>query len=289
MTNLKPSTPRIRWLLSATTAVVLTLSSAACAAGSGSSMNVVTVIARDYGFDIQDAEDIRPGISQLELRNEGEEAHQLSLARLKEGVDAAQFTAALAGVEDGDPAELVEFIGGPNHVAPGETEVSYVELDAGEYVMICFIPSHDGAPHLAKGMMASFRVSGDRSDAVAPSADVHVKLNDYGITMPAAIDGDAVLEVRNEGQEPHELALLELVGGMTAGEALAQVVKDHAAGNKPTTAIPVAGGAAMVSPGRTTLAKLRLGRGRYLAVCYVPTSDGKPHFELGMTKEVRVR
>jgi uncharacterized cupredoxin-like copper-binding protein len=289
MTHFKKPAVRMRRLLLATTAAMITASSGACTLRDGTGHGVVAVVARDYGFEIEDPEGIRPGITELELRNEGEEAHQLSLARLKDGVDAAQFALALTGTGHGNPVELVEFIGGPNHVAPGKTEVSYVELYPGEYVMICFIPSHDGVPHLAKGMMASFRVSGDRSLAVAPTPDEHVKLTDYGITMAAEIDGDAVLEVENAGAEPHELALLELDGSMTAEEALAQLVSDHAAGNKPTTTIPVAGGAAMVSPGRTTLAKVDLKAGRYLAVCYAPTPDGTPHFELGMTKEVRVR
>jgi uncharacterized cupredoxin-like copper-binding protein len=115
-----------------------------------------------------------------------------------------------------------------------------------------------------------------------------VKLTDYGITMPRQLAGDAVLEVNNQGQEPHELALISLPTGVSMADALRELHEDHAQGNKPTS-MPVAGGAAVVSPGQTAIVRLNLDAGRYLAVCYVPGPNGKPHFEHGMATEFTVR
>jgi hypothetical protein len=61
-------------------------------------------------------------------------------------------------------AEGVEFIGGTNDVAAGESSniVFVAPLEAGRYVMVCFLPDTDegpeGTPHFAKGMVKEFTV-----------------------------------------------------------------------------------------------------------------------------------
>lgn len=264
------------------------LMAGACSdSSSASSTGRLQVVATDFAFEIEDRSALRPGLVELSLHNAGSESHQLTLGRLRDGVEASAFEAALLG-GGGDPLQLVDFIGGPNHVAPGQAETSFVELESGEYVMICFIPSHDGTPHLVKGMTASFTVDGERRDVEPPAADARVELRDHAVSMPPVVDADAVLAVENDGKEAHELAIIELPDGVSAAEAVQELQRDHAAGNKPTS-MPVAGGAAVLSPGQETLVRLDLGAGRYLAVCYVPGAEGKPHFELGMATEFTVR
>jgi hypothetical protein len=42
---------------------------------------------------------------------------------------------------------------------PGEDEVLTVDLVPGNYMMVCYLPTADGTPHLAMGMAEPFTVS----------------------------------------------------------------------------------------------------------------------------------
>ena len=64
---------------------------------------------------------------------------------------------------------------------PGrEQSVTANALDEGTYAIICFIPSADdeGLPHFANGMISEIEVSGEQSDAEAPTADATYALSD---------------------------------------------------------------------------------------------------------------
>jgi hypothetical protein len=116
----------------------------------------VQVSASEYSFDIP--EGIAAGPTAFVLTNPGAEAHHIVLLRVEEGHtldEALQF--------EGDPeAEgIVTSVGGSGLAAPGgeDTEVANVELEAGEYGMLCFIPGPDGSPHAFSGMAVPFTVS----------------------------------------------------------------------------------------------------------------------------------
>jgi hypothetical protein len=42
---------------------------------------------------------------------------------------------------------------------PGAEEALTIDLTPGEYMMFCYLPTTDGAPHLALGMTQPFTVS----------------------------------------------------------------------------------------------------------------------------------
>jgi hypothetical protein len=122
------------------------------------------VTAVDYEF--QDAPDeVDAGEVAFLFENGGEEVHEMVLLRKKDGTTES-FDEILALPEE-EGQQLVE----PTFVAfgfPDAKTASWVDLDAGEYSMVCFIPEGstldageeggDGPPHFTLGMRQDFVV-----------------------------------------------------------------------------------------------------------------------------------
>jgi len=127
----------------------------------------VEVTAADYSFDGIPAE-LPAGRVAFLLSNEGNEPHEMGLARKKDGVTES-WDELLALPED-QVMEKVDQLGGafaPNQEAKG---LAIADLEPGEYVAVCFIPvgtsidesgEHmgDGPPHFMEGMKAEFTVA----------------------------------------------------------------------------------------------------------------------------------
>ena len=95
-----------------------------------------------------------PEVLILQATNNGAEAHEMVVLQVPEGVDPM-------GLLDGTVAEEdVMFIGHVGVDAPGSmAEMTLVGLPVGQYTLVCFYPSADGAPHAAHGMIAPFEVT----------------------------------------------------------------------------------------------------------------------------------
>lgn len=97
------------------------------------------------------------GAFALEAKNVGAQPHMLGLARIP-------AAANLEEIFQQENPEGVEFIAGGEDIAPGasSTIVFISPLDAGRYVMVCFLPDTtegpEGTPHFAKGMVKEFTV-----------------------------------------------------------------------------------------------------------------------------------
>lgn len=118
--------------------------------------NRVDVTATDYAFEFGP---VPAGPTSFVMVNEGEEAHFMVLTRI---LDGHTLDEALA--HDGDPEEagLVEDVEGGDSplAAPGgeDEEVMNVDLEPGNYAMLCFIGGPDGTPHAFTGMAEEFTV-----------------------------------------------------------------------------------------------------------------------------------
>src|SRR5690349_10307996 len=110
---------------------------------------LVTVTAKDYAFEAPAS--IPAGTVTLRLVNKGKEFHHVSIMKLEQGKTLADLNKAMES-HGPPPAWLVD-VGGPNPTALGTTTEATLTLDAGNYVMMCFIPSPDGMPHMMKGMI----------------------------------------------------------------------------------------------------------------------------------------
>ena len=275
------------------------------AARSRSGARVIRVTARDYAFEAPDT--VEAGLVDIQLLNSGKEMHHIQLVRLNEGKTMRDlFNAMGPGTP---PPAWAEDIGGPNTPVPGGTSAAMLRLKPGRYVLLCFIPSPDGKPHVAKGMAKEMIVtgqvagakspagsaapspaaapaaSGKNGGAVEPRADVTMTLRDYDFVLSTPLRaGKQVIRVRNEAAQSHEVVIAKLAPGKTPNDVIAWIEKQDG----PPPGAPAGGTTGIAKNGENFLT-LDLEPGRYALLCFLPDAkDGKPHFVHGMVKEIEI-
>jgi plastocyanin len=123
----------------------------------------VDVAAVDYAFEGAPATIPAGTTIGFNFSNEGSELHEMVLLRKNEGT--TESAEELLDLPERKAMKKVTFAGasfGP----PGESDASFLELEAGDYMMVCFIPvgttgenkEGDGPPHFTEGMFAEFKV-----------------------------------------------------------------------------------------------------------------------------------
>jgi hypothetical protein len=244
--------------------------------------NRIEIRATDFAFAAPDT--IPAGLTTIKLLNAGREPHQAVVAGAA-GKSFAELEAAL--LRESFPDWLV-FPGGPGNVVAGDSAIVTTNLAPGNYLVLCYIPSPNGKPHILKGMYKRLVVAPARNTAVAaePQADVTVTLSDYTFALSAPLTaGTHVIRVENTGPQLHELTLERLRPGKT----LADFQRWAADGMRGALPVEPAGGFAGPTSGRVGWLMVTLKPGNYLLNCYVPdATDGKPHFLHGMVQEVKV-
>ena len=98
------------------------------------------------------------GAFALVAKNVGKQPHMLGLARVPADANIDELLLE-------DEPEGLEFIGGGDEIEPGASSniVFVAPLDAGRYIMVCFLPdtddqSEEGSFHYEKGMVKEFTV-----------------------------------------------------------------------------------------------------------------------------------
>lgn len=139
-----------------------------------------------------------------------------------EGGEPAAGQEGEQGGED-EPDPLAEFIeeelGTPGHILqPGQTQSLTVDvLDAGSYVMLCFLPTEgEGTPHFAKGMVAGFEVAEEAADVAQPEADATITLADEAEPEGVPTDlqpGEHTFQVTSTGNAGHDFIIGQLEEG----------------------------------------------------------------------------
>jgi uncharacterized cupredoxin-like copper-binding protein len=251
---------------------------------SGGGGSVVHVSAMDDMF--HGPTTISPGMTTIQIDNAGPSVHHVQLLRLHDGVTPEQATAAAQSPDLGALLALVDPVGGPGAVPAGGTQAVTLDLAAGTYLEVCFIPGDDGIPHVAKGMVSTLTVTGTPTKTPPPIAAHTATLHDFRFDLPDPFAGSGTLAVTNDGPQPHELAIVKLEDGKTAADIGAFFANPDASGPPPYTD---AGGMAALAPGQTGYLDLHLQPGNYAAICFVPDSaTGKPHAMLGMVSAFTV-
>jgi hypothetical protein len=126
----------------------------------------VPVTTTDYEFDgLSDG--LSAGTTSFELTNDGNEAHEIVLMRRNEGVTMP--VEELLELPDEEAEEMVTFVGVIGPTNPGTEDYGVVDLAAGDYIALCFIPTGavdmfaedmvDGPPHFVHGMVTEFTVT----------------------------------------------------------------------------------------------------------------------------------
>jgi len=240
--------------------------------------------ATDYGFS--GPTQAPAGAVTFTLKNAGKEPHHLVVLRLEQGRTYDSLVAALK--KPGRPPAWIHPVSGPNGISAGEEANAQLVLEPGPHAVICFVPTAEGIPHFAKGMMSPLEVTaGDGAPhAELPPADIVLTLSDYTFTMSAPLtSGRHVIEVRNGAAQMHEVVLARLHPGKTAAQ-LAEYQTGGRKGEEPGTYI---GGASPMGPGDHARFVVDLPPGHYGLICFVPDAgDGKPHTAHGMIKDLTV-
>lgn len=272
----------------------LALAIAACSAGESKEqsheskaitarvMNEMTIRARDYVFyDMPDT--IVAGATNIRLENEGPDLHHVWLIRLEEGKTLSDLMQAMKS-HGPLPAWAVD-VGGPNTPVPGGVSSAILDLEAGNYALICVIPAKDGVPHVMKGMVRTLTVVPNKAAAPLPKADIVLTLKDYSFEFDRAISrGVQTIRVENAAQQSHEALLIQLAPGKTVADFGAWVQNPVG----PPPARPL-GGTTGFAQGEVNIIRHDFAPGRYALICFVPdTKTGKPHIAHGMVQEFTV-
>jgi hypothetical protein len=246
--------------------------------------NVVTVTAREYAFEAPTR--LPAGLTTFNFLVKGKEPHHGIMVRLEEGKTFQDLAAAMKS--DGPPPAWAHLDGGMMIGDPEQGSNVTMALTPGSYALICFIPSADGVPHAAKGMVLPIEVTGSPAPAAGePSPDVVLTLKDFEFELSKPLTpGEHVIKVVTAQGQPHELVLVRLGDGVTAQ----QVVATEMGQNKgPRPSYTFVGGVAPMEAGRHAYIHARLEPGNYALICFIPDAkDGKPHFAHGMVKEIRI-
>lgn len=273
----------LRLYLAAAAAASLALAPIPTADAQG---RTVMVMASDYKFEAPDS--IAAGTVTFQLMNHGPELHHMQIIRLEQGKTLADFEAAIK--IPGPPPAWVTLVGGPNAGIPDgqhNTTVT-VTLPAGNYVMLCVIPSPDGKPHVAKGMYKALKVTGNRrsvAQASAPRADAVITLFDYNFEIDKPLTaGKRTIVFKNTAAQPHEAFMVKLPPNVPATALLEWM----AAGMKGQPPVIPAGGIVALTKGQENSLTVDLEPGNYGLYCFFPAPDGKEHVQHGMLKQITV-
>ena len=246
----------------------------------------VTVTAFDYRFEAPAT--IPAGTMTFRLRNQGKEIHHLWIVQLTNGKKPIDFTNAMKswGSALKMPSWAID-VGGPNSAGPGETAAGTMTLDAGTYMLVCWVPSPDGMLHVMKGMVSPLTVTTrGATPAAEPKADVTITLDDFLFDISGPMTaGRHTIRFENRAAQSHEAVIARLHPDATVAQAMTWM-NGGQLGPEPVTLL---GGASGLATGRHMYITVDLQPGRYALLCFIPDAkDGKPHSAHGMAKEITV-
>ncbi len=246
--------------------------------------NLVEITAREYAFDAPKR--IPAGLTTFRFMVKGKEPHHGMMVRLDEGKTFEDLAAAIK--TPGPPPSWAHLDGGMMIGDPEKGSNVTMNLTPGKYALICFIPSPDGVPHVAKGMMTPIEVTDAPGPAITePQADVVLRLVDYDFEFSQPLTpGEHVIRVETAPGQPHELVLVRLGDGVTVQQVVAAELGQS---KGPRPSYTFVGGVAPMEAGRHAYINATLEPGNYALICFMPDArDGKPHLMHGMVKQIQV-
>jgi hypothetical protein len=264
----------------ATTAVLIAgVTLAACgddsdSGGGGDSDNAITITASEYAFAIEG--EATGGFVQVTFENDGEEPHIVIPFKLQDGKTSADALPLLASEEQPDEAAYAEvfdqpidgaFYGTPGLLASSDAETTVADFPTGNYVLVCFLPSPDGQPHAALGMVADLAVG--EGETAAPATQGTIDVTSDSFTVPDGIQsGTYAVTNSNDGTSEFNMAgpTEASIGDFDAalGAYFGSIFSGGAAVPLEFPAPLVAGFSESMPPGSTGYIVIDLESGRYV-------------------------
>ena len=96
------------------------------------------------------------GTQTIRVINDGPQIHEAQLFRLEAGKTAKDYLATAVPGYKGPPAGAP--VGGSGALSPGLDNYWTVTLAPGTYLLMCYVPSPDGTPHIIQGMIQEFTI-----------------------------------------------------------------------------------------------------------------------------------
>lgn len=116
-----------------------------------------TVVTADFAFKGLDK--LTPGAHTITIKNDGPQPHEAGIVKLADGVTVPDILKAFTGTAAPSGPPPFTSAGGIGGIASGTTATFDVDLPAGEYAFICFVPDvATGKPHAALGMVGALSV-----------------------------------------------------------------------------------------------------------------------------------
>jgi uncharacterized cupredoxin-like copper-binding protein len=247
---------------------------------------VVSVTAYDYRFESPAS--VPAGTLTFRMKNEGKEVHHLWVVKLGKGKTPADFLKAMNAW--GSALKMPDWAtdaGGPNNVGAGQTASGTMTLEAGTYMLVCWVPSADGRPHVMKGMVKPLTVTAKgATPAAEPAADLTMTLDDYSFSLSGPLKaGTRTIRFENRATQAHEAVIARLLPDKTMLQAIVWMNS----GQSGAAPVQLLGGASGIAQGRHMFVTADLQPGRYVLLCFIPDArDGRPHSAHGMAKEITI-
>jgi hypothetical protein len=240
--------------------------------------------------------EIAGGVIRLTLENSGKLKHEAVIVAAGDTpLDRVKQDLVPLVKGEGPPTpDYLHYRGGVSLVPGGTSEMSFLTLPPGNYVMICTLTDADtlksdaGRPtqpaprfHFELGMATPFTVK-KTNTAVMPPTDGTVVARDWAFDLPQLPVGFKVLTFRNDGQQDHSVAVAEFPDEVDEAAAKAAFAKLLAADEQhpPPDDTPIPDDVAFagpLSPGAQSTFPMNLKVHRtYVFACYMSDRAGGP-------------
>ncbi len=214
--------------------------------------NVVTVGLTEYAFEMPD--DVTGGTVTFEAANTGGLPHEMGFGSVEGDRTIEDVMKAL---ESREPPPWMEDLAGIPVLSTGVTASMTRTLEEGQYVFLCFLPTPEGQPHAAKGMVKLFTVTGT-SDAAPPEPDLTITATDDGFEVPEIPAGTHTIELVNDGTKKHEFAFI----AYEPGKGERDLGKWFGGGFKGEAPALFPGGMQSIEPGTSVIVEMTFESGR---------------------------
>ena len=227
-------------------------------------------------FQYRAAKAVPEGLVEIRFKNSGRSPRKAQLWRVGAGHSVQE---ALRVRRRALPSWL-EWAGGVGLTAPGRTGTSVQPLSAGTYYVT-------GIASERRGVATLKVTAGGPGAKLASAAEGRITALEYGYSVSGLAAGQASVEFRNTGKEPHHAFFVPLRAGRTLAEA-----RNFFAGKSigpPPVDPDGTRETAVLEGGQRQVTRLNLQSGRYALLCFVHDRAGGPqHTEKGMVAEVEV-